>query len=95
MFGHELRTLVDLVFGSPPMPEVQGEPGLDYFFNLVERLQEVHELSREHLTNAGIQQKRAYDLRSKGQDFTPGSKVWVYSPIHAGGSGENRHLQIL
>ena len=30
MFGRELRTPVDLVFGPPPEPEIEGEPGLNY-----------------------------------------------------------------
>lgn len=35
MFGRELRTPVDLVFGSPPEPEVRGEPGMEYYHNLL------------------------------------------------------------
>lgn len=80
MFGHELRTPVDLVFGSPPEPEVVGGPGLDYFYHLRERLREVHELTRGALADAGSRQKRAYDSRSRGEDFGPGARVWVYSP---------------
>ena len=80
MFGHELRTPVDLVFGPPPEPELEGAPGMDYLYSLRERLQLVHEKTRKALSDAGLRQKRAYDFRCTGQDFAPGEQVWVYSP---------------
>lgn len=80
MFGHELRTPVDLVFGPPPEPELEGAPGMDYLYSLRERLQLVHEETRKALSDAGLRQKRAYDSRCTGQDFAPGEQVWVYSP---------------
>uniref|UniRef100_A0AAZ1X5F3 Integrase catalytic domain-containing protein n=1 Tax=Oreochromis aureus TaxID=47969 RepID=A0AAZ1X5F3_OREAU len=80
MFGHELRTPVDLVFGSPPEPEVCGDPGLGYLHNLLARLREVHQLTRQALRDAGSRQKRAYDTRCKGEGLLPGQHVWVYSP---------------
>ncbi|CAI5668089.1 unnamed protein product [Oreochromis niloticus] len=44
MFGRELRTLVDLVFGSPPPePEIDGGPEMDYYRRLRERPQVVHD----------------------------------------------------
>ncbi|KAI3361354.1 hypothetical protein L3Q82_013536, partial [Scortum barcoo] len=61
MFGHELRTPVDLIFGPPPEPEVEGEPDLEYLYHLRERLNEVHNLTRQTLAAAGVRQKRAYD----------------------------------
>ena len=72
IFGRELRTPVDLVFGPPPEQEVRGEPGLDYYYHLCERLRVVHELARQSLAESGVQQKRAYDLRTKGEDFVAG-----------------------
>ncbi|CAI5678294.1 unnamed protein product [Oreochromis niloticus] len=81
MFGHELRTPVDLVFGSPPPEqEVCGDPGLGYLHNLLARLREVHQLTRQALRDAGSRQKRAYDTRCKGEGLLPGQHVWVYSP---------------
>ena len=35
MFGHELRTPVDLAFGPPP---VEGAPGLSYYYRLRDQL---------------------------------------------------------
>ncbi|KAI3352053.1 hypothetical protein L3Q82_020864 [Scortum barcoo] len=80
MFGHELRTPVDLIFGPPPEPEVEGEPGLDYLYHLRERLNEVHNLTRQTLAAAGVRQKRAYDSRCSGGEFAAGAQVWVYCP---------------
>ncbi|KAL1254314.1 hypothetical protein QQF64_016543 [Cirrhinus molitorella] len=80
MFGRELRTPVDLVFGSAPEPEIEGGPELEYFRRLKERLNTVHQLAREALENAGARQKRAYDARAHGPTFTPGDKVWVFCP---------------
>lgn len=80
MFGHELRTPVDLAFGPTPEPAAEGAPGMDYYYRLRERLKEVHELVRGALQTAAARQKRAYDTRSAGQDFKTGDQVWVYSP---------------
>ncbi len=80
MFGRELRTPVDLVFGSPPEPEIAGGPELDYFRRLKERLSTVHQLAREALEDAGARQKRAYDNRAHGPILRPGDRVWVFCP---------------
>ncbi|KAI2648671.1 Retrovirus-related Pol polyprotein [Labeo rohita] len=80
MFGRELRTPVDLVFGSPLEPEIAGGPELDYFRRLKERLSTVHQLAREALEEAGARQKRAYDTRAHGPTPGPGDKVWVFCP---------------
>lgn len=80
LFGRELRTPVDLVFGPPPEPEVEGEAGMDYYGQLRDRLREVHEVARQSLAQAGCRQKRAYDVRCRGGDFDVGAQVWVYSP---------------
>lgn len=45
----------------------------------------LHGLARQSLAEAGVQQKWAYDLRSRGQDFAPGAQVWVYSPVRKRG----------
>ncbi|KAG1963495.1 retrotransposable element [Pimephales promelas] len=80
MFGRELRTPVDLVFGSPPEPDITGGPELDYFRKLKERLSTVHQMAREALRDAGARQKRAYDARAHGPTIGPGDKVWVFCP---------------
>uniref|UniRef100_A0A3B3RA74 Integrase catalytic domain-containing protein n=1 Tax=Paramormyrops kingsleyae TaxID=1676925 RepID=A0A3B3RA74_9TELE len=85
LFGRELKTPVDLVFGPPPEPELPGRPGLDYFYELRERLRVVHELTRQALADAGSKQRRAYDVRSRGRYFAAGEEVWVYSPVRRRG----------
>ncbi|CAI5646298.1 unnamed protein product [Oreochromis niloticus] len=85
MFGRELRTPVDLVFGSPPEPEIVGGPEMDYYRRLRERLQVVHDYTRQAQASAGVRQKRAYDTRCRGGTFVPGDKVWVYCPVRKRG----------
>ncbi|CAI5649839.1 unnamed protein product [Oreochromis niloticus] len=85
MFGRELRTPVDLVFGSPPEPEIDGGPEMDYYRRLRERLQVVHDYTRQAQVSAGVRQKRAYDTKCRGEAFVPGDKVWVYCPVRKRG----------
>ena len=85
MFGRELRTPVDLVFGAPPEPEIAGGKEMDYFRRLRERLRVVHDYTRQVQANSGVRQKRAYDTRCRGQAFSPGDKVWVYCPVRKKG----------
>lgn len=80
MFGRELRTPIDLVFGSPPEPEIDGKPGMEFYRQLCERMREVHEMARQAMCAAGVRQKRAYDTRCCGQEFHAGDKVWVFCP---------------
>ncbi len=80
MFGRELHTPVDLVFGWPPEPEIAGGPELDYIRQLKEHLSTVHQLAREALEGAGARQKRAYDTRAHGPTLRPGDRVWVFCP---------------
>ncbi|KAK2895639.1 hypothetical protein Q8A73_015127 [Channa argus] len=85
MFGRELRTPVDLVFGPPPEPEITGGPELDYLRRLKERFSVVHQLARESQGDAGARQKRAYDGRCHGHPFSVGDNVWVYCPVRKRG----------
>ncbi len=80
MFGRELQTPVELVFGSPPKPEIPGVPGLEYLQKLQNRLHVVHEAARDRQEAASAKQKRAYDVHSNNRDFAAGDRVWVYSP---------------
>ncbi|CAI5640726.1 unnamed protein product [Oreochromis niloticus] len=80
MFGRELRTPVDLVFGAPPEPEIAGGPEMDYYWRFRERLHTVHQLARRTLEGAGARQKRAYDTRAHGTMLGAGDRVWVFRP---------------
>ena len=85
MFGRELRTPVDLVFGSPPEPEIAGGAAMDYFRRLRDRLLVVHDYTRQAQAASGVRQKRGYDTRCRGRAFTPGDRVWVYCPVRKRG----------
>lgn len=85
MFGRELRTLVDLVFGAPPEPEIAGVKEMDYFRRLRDRLQVVHDYTRQAQANSGVQQKRAYNTRCRGRALMPGDKEWVHCPVRKKG----------
>ncbi|KAG1926312.1 protein NYNRIN-like [Pimephales promelas] len=80
IFGRKLRTPVDLVFGSPPEPEIAGGPELNYLRKLKERLSTVHQMAREALGDAGAHQKRAYDPRAHGPTIGPRDKMWMFCP---------------
>ena len=54
---------------------------MDYYCRLRERLQVVHDYTRQAQANSGVRQKRAYDTRCRGKVFKPGDKVWVYCPV--------------
>ena len=85
MFGKELRTPVDLAFGTPPCTDLPMEPGPDYLRGLQQRLAEVHDFTRKRQELAGEKQKRAYDTRCRGRPFSSGEKVWVYNPTRKKG----------
>lgn len=85
MFGRELRTPVDLAFGTPPDTDLSTEPGQQYLRDLKLRLAEVHDLARRQQAEAGVRQKRAYDSRCQGRPFSTGEKVWVYCPTRKKG----------
>uniref|UniRef100_A0A3P9LUG1 Gypsy retrotransposon integrase-like protein 1 n=1 Tax=Oryzias latipes TaxID=8090 RepID=A0A3P9LUG1_ORYLA len=85
MFGRELRTPVDLVFGAAPEPEITGGLELDYVRQLKDRLGEVHRLAVEAQREAGVKQKRVYDTCAHGPVFGQGDRVWVYCPVRKRG----------
>ncbi|KAJ8369228.1 hypothetical protein SKAU_G00092560 [Synaphobranchus kaupii] len=79
MFGRELRTPVDLVFGAPPEPEEPSRTR-EYYHRLRDRLLVAHDFTRKAQASAGFKQKRCYDTRCRGRAFAVGEQVWVYCP---------------
>ncbi|KAJ8332586.1 hypothetical protein SKAU_G00423750 [Synaphobranchus kaupii] len=80
MFGRELRTPVDLVFGAPPEPEEPSHTWEEYYHWLRNRLLITHDFARKAQASAGFKQKRWYDTRCRGRAFAAGEQVWVYCP---------------
>uniref|UniRef100_A0A096MCA9 Integrase catalytic domain-containing protein n=1 Tax=Poecilia formosa TaxID=48698 RepID=A0A096MCA9_POEFO len=79
MLGRELRTPAELSFGRPPdAPAVPAGP--EYARKLQDRLEIAHAFARRQQEQAGVRQKRNYDVRAKGRHFTAGELVWVYNP---------------
>ncbi|KAJ8337414.1 hypothetical protein SKAU_G00386340 [Synaphobranchus kaupii] len=80
MFGRELRTPVDLVFGAPPEPEEPSRTREEYYHRLRNRLLVAHDFARKAQASADFKQKRWYDTRCRGWAFAAGEQVWVYCP---------------
>ncbi|KAJ8346684.1 hypothetical protein SKAU_G00280850 [Synaphobranchus kaupii] len=80
MFGRELRTPVDLVFGAPPEPEEPSRTREEYYHRLRNRLLVAHDFARKAQASTGFKQKRWYDTRCRGRAFAAGEQVWVYCP---------------
>ncbi|KAJ8381341.1 hypothetical protein SKAU_G00021190 [Synaphobranchus kaupii] len=80
MFGRELRTPVDLVFGAPPEPEEPSRTREEYYHRLRNRLLVAHDFARKAQASAGFKQKRWYDTRCRGRAFAAGEQVWIYCP---------------
>ncbi|KAJ8333917.1 hypothetical protein SKAU_G00412360 [Synaphobranchus kaupii] len=80
MFGRELRTPVDLVFGAPLEPEEPSRTREEYYHRLRTRLLVAHDFARKAQASAGVKQKRWYDTRCRGRAFAAGEQVWIYCP---------------
>lgn len=74
MFGHELRTPVDLATGPLLEWELCSEPRLDYLHNLHERSREVQELTRHGPLEVGSWEKQVYNICCRGEVLHLGSK---------------------
>lgn len=77
LFGRELRTPIGLACGFPPDSEITSNTYLD---RLMERLQEVHDFTRQNLQSASRRMKDRYDLRVNTHQFATGDLVWLYNP---------------
>ena len=79
MLGRELRTPPELAYGRPPdAPDAMAGP--EYARQLQDRLETAHGFARHQAQQAGVRQKRCYDMHGKGQDFQAGDLAWVYGP---------------
>ena len=79
MLGRELRTPLELAYGRPPdAPDAMAGP--EYARQLQDRLETAHRFAKHQAQQAGVRQKRCYDMHAKGQDFQAGDLAWVYGP---------------
>uniref|UniRef100_W5MYZ3 Uncharacterized protein n=1 Tax=Lepisosteus oculatus TaxID=7918 RepID=W5MYZ3_LEPOC len=78
--GWDMRTPVDLVFGPPPGDGSELPAGHGLRVGPAQRMRRVHSFARTQLTQAGVRQKRHYDLRFRCPAFQPRDSVWVYNP---------------
>ena len=60
------------MLGPPPELELRGEPGLDYYRNMCERLQEMQEVARQVLIEAGAD--RSEHMACRGENLAPGDQ---------------------
>lgn len=84
MLGREIRTPAEMAFGRP-LDSPHVPPGPEYARRLQDRLETAHNFAREQLVNAGVRQKRNYDVHTRGRHFVAGELVWVYSPLRKKG----------
>ncbi|KAJ8359183.1 hypothetical protein SKAU_G00157080 [Synaphobranchus kaupii] len=93
MFGRELRTPVDLVFGAPPEPEELSRTREEYYHRLRNRLLVAHDFARKAQASAGFKQKRWYDTRCRGRAFAAGEQDARPGAPGGATSGPARALQ--
>ncbi|KAF7646704.1 hypothetical protein LDENG_00183660 [Lucifuga dentata] len=79
MLGRELHTPEELTFGWLPDSPVTP-PGPEYTRRLQDCLELAHTFAWEQQQNAGVRQKRNYDVKAQGRHFRVGELVWVFSP---------------
>ena len=80
MFGRETRAPLDLVYGMPPDSAHRLSSYTSYVQDFAERMETAYRLVREHLQVAAERRKRAYDLRVRPAEFSPGDLVWYFTP---------------
>ena len=84
LHGREARIPADLIYGPPPDFDRSSEPS-EFVMRQRDALHEAYELTRLHLGLAARRRKRHYDLRTRPQEYSVGSWVWVYVPRRKGG----------
>ncbi|MED6240525.1 hypothetical protein ATANTOWER_022550 [Ataeniobius toweri] len=73
MFGRELRTLAEFVFGTLSQPEIVMEE-MDYLWTMKDRLQEVHDYIHWTQIICGLRKKGIYDNQYQEHGYAHGLK---------------------
>ncbi|MBJ5584764.1 hypothetical protein JGG81_25530 [Salmonella enterica subsp. enterica serovar Typhimurium] len=82
VYGRELRLPCDLLFGRPEYPE--GDV-CDYVASLQERLEKMHDFTRNNVQVATERMKTRYDVKATEKTFKEGELVWIFSPCRRKG----------
>ncbi len=82
MLGREVRLPAEVMFGSQTTlsGEVVSSYG-EYVEHLKERMQQAHQLARQHIQCAGKRQKQDYDAKQFFYQYDPGDLVWCLSDL--------------
>ncbi|XP_049326794.1 uncharacterized protein LOC125786977 [Astyanax mexicanus] len=76
MLGREVHQPQDLLLQVIHLDSNRAPPP-EFVGNLEEKMEQAHELAREHLRAAQIRQKRQHDLRAKEQTYEVGDLVYI------------------
>ena len=77
-FGRDLTLPIDLALGRPV--KEQTICATDHAYQLEQKLFEIHEFVRKHLSIASDSMKRRYDLKTNCSEHKVGDPVWCFKP---------------
>ena len=89
MFGRQARLPIDLIYGTGPQVMENQSVG-EYAASLKSRVSAAFDLVRRNVSQHHVYQKKLYDQKVHGQQFSTGDWVWLYSPVV--GKGGSRKL---
>ena len=84
MLGREVKTPLNLVFGSNQNEEIFTSYG-DYVTKLRERINTSHEICRRFMTKTAQRRKDSYDVRLSLNCYKPGDPVWMLNEMRKEG----------
>ena len=91
LFGRDMILPVDIELGQVTSTgSVQAD---EYVKDLVEKLKVIHEVARNNEREYQETYKKRYDKDSKDTNFTPGTIVWLKSPLQSK-TGESKKLML-
>ena len=79
MFGHEVRSPLDVVMGLPVVCTPPGIAVHEFVDDKVDQIRAAYRVVRENLKKAAERQKHYYDLRVKPASFQPNDNVWLWT----------------
>jgi transposase InsO family protein len=80
LFGREVNLPLDLAYGVDLEESERSDSSDRYVSELQDRLRQTYSTARVALAKAVTRNKKAYDLRSKPQQYEVGMWVWYYYP---------------